>query len=321
VTDRSPPDANPEYSPPESEGQGDGASVESTGTLPPASENACKKSLNRGADGKFVASNPASASPKEDTFASLAEADRRKNFRFIRRVRDDEAVAMPIRFRAAELLAMHSDGKPSAAERAGNAGVAEPRANAGERPLDPAASARRCAQDIQRSDAYGSSILYESLMLQRDGSDYTSPPRRASLPAPAPEAEPAAIASPADPPVSPLEIDSPAPPQRAQHEESTPEFAAPRAPRPQREHEVIDAEREGDGTWTAPALPPPHPEVAAAMRTMCSDGSPEEQRAARRRAEHTLQLRYHNEARLERDAGRHAQAEELLAKLVEMGLQ
>jgi hypothetical protein len=96
--------------------------------------------------------------------------------------------------------------------------------------------------------------------------------------------------------------------------------AAPGAPRPPHEAPVIDVTLDETGAWSAPAPPPPHPEILRVMSSLASSGDPAELRAARQRAEATVRARITQEARLERSMGRSARADELLAKLPEMGL-
>jgi hypothetical protein len=78
--------------------------------------------------------------------------------------------------------------------------------------------------------------------------------RAPALAAPAPQPARAAIASPVPPAVTPREIASPAPSQRA-HEVPSDESQTARAPRPPREEPPIDVQPDAGGVWVAPSEP------------------------------------------------------------------
>jgi hypothetical protein len=299
VTTHTPLDRTPELSPLESQPQAQQAKTrgERGATLTPTSapEKNLRGRAKRGADGKFVSSDASAGHDRPpDTLNSLAEADRRKNFRFIRRVRDDEKAPLPIRFRAAELLAMHSDGKPSAAERAApvTAGSASPRTNTDSSPLEGMSPEAAHAWLIRHPEAppelYQRTVeRLEAASAERDRAieAEAAPPSPAAPPVEAaqPSAAPAPSGEPADAPATPTQAEAPAP-----------------------------------LTPTEPPMRPMPPQVAKIFGTLCYDGC--DPVALRRRAEAQFVKAQRQEAQLEREMGRAARADALLAELRDLGL-
>lgn len=77
-------------------------------------ERGGKKVRVRDANGRFIDRAPGPGRPPMDpNLKQLAAADRSKNFEFIRGMRDDRKMDPELRFEAAKLLAMYSDGKPT----------------------------------------------------------------------------------------------------------------------------------------------------------------------------------------------------------------
>jgi hypothetical protein len=272
MSTNSPLEPGPQPFPLESEGsapepQAEGAAISTKS----AAEKTRKLHATRGQDGKFVATKrpePESSVSAEELKA-LAIADRKQNFAFIRKLRDNPRAPLALRFKASELLAMHSDGKVSAAERAPAGSSESPRGSSSA----PAVGAPLSPQQAYR------------LML--DGDLPPDPALVASLPAALALPTPSAAAN--------------AP--REEPKAAADENAAPATPdnvscasTPAEKLEVVAPEATAE-------QPPVDPEVQHVLATLsCSDpNDPRQVEELRRRAVGVVQKRRETAALLERE--------------------
>lgn len=287
------PGENP--TPPENKAQGErmpGESTERPALTPEsAPEKKSQAPVIRDGSGRFVrgaSGNPAGRPATDTAFKLLAVADRQKNFDFIRRLRDNSKVSADLRFEAAKLLAQYSDGKPLGS---GAPLVAiDLRNNASAVP----------GGHLSPTDAYRMMI---------DGTLPLDPEHEAFRPRHTIEAE-AVAPSPTAPPVASLES-STAPAASAVEEDSR---VGP-----------LDSVAAA-GLPTEPAAPAPAPAPAAPMPpavlkvfgTLDHDGA--DRAVIRRRAEAIVRATFRQSAAIEREMGRPARADQLLAELAAMGL-